>query len=307
MKSDAAFLDAIAAAPADRWLCLVYADWLEDQGDERAELIRLYEEMRTLEPWSDAFWQRRKRRDALRRTVSPEWLARMRYGYRPLFTRYPTDRASRWRLMEEFVETWFGPLPEATTPVDATLEEIAAAEKRLGLALPEALRQWYLRIGRTLSQWAPHAYWHGLSALRLNTNERLLPIYRGMHGGLESGIRYGDLESGTPDPPVFRMQGGREANSFTEFAQLRLLLEAPWHAFRRGRTGSTRDRGAQKEITSRTVRAALRDDFVRKIGFREGDDLLVIVGESPRMVYGRTRHAFDQFNLNTRHQLNRHT
>ncbi len=38
MSDEAAFLAAIAAAPADALPRLVYADWLEERGDNRAEL-----------------------------------------------------------------------------------------------------------------------------------------------------------------------------------------------------------------------------------------------------------------------------
>jgi uncharacterized protein (TIGR02996 family) len=45
------FLDALAAQPEDDALRLVYADWLEEQGDPRAELLRL--EVQRL-AWPDA-------------------------------------------------------------------------------------------------------------------------------------------------------------------------------------------------------------------------------------------------------------
>src|SRR5438552_18844634 len=41
MNSDAAFLKAIRADPADDALRLIYADWLEEHGDPRAEYLRL--------------------------------------------------------------------------------------------------------------------------------------------------------------------------------------------------------------------------------------------------------------------------
>ena len=41
MNTDTAFIQAILASPEDRAVRLVYADWLEDNGDpERAEFIR---------------------------------------------------------------------------------------------------------------------------------------------------------------------------------------------------------------------------------------------------------------------------
>jgi uncharacterized protein (TIGR02996 family) len=40
MSDEAAFLTAIKADPTDRSLWLVFADWLEDQGDARCEYLR---------------------------------------------------------------------------------------------------------------------------------------------------------------------------------------------------------------------------------------------------------------------------
>lgn len=41
MSDEAAFLAAIQAQPADMSLRLVFADWLEDQGDARCEYLRI--------------------------------------------------------------------------------------------------------------------------------------------------------------------------------------------------------------------------------------------------------------------------
>jgi uncharacterized protein (TIGR02996 family) len=41
MSDEAAFLDAIRSAPADDAPRLIYADWLDEQGDARAEYVRL--------------------------------------------------------------------------------------------------------------------------------------------------------------------------------------------------------------------------------------------------------------------------
>ena len=41
MNDEASFLDAIKANPRDRALRLVYADWLEECGDARAEYLRV--------------------------------------------------------------------------------------------------------------------------------------------------------------------------------------------------------------------------------------------------------------------------
>jgi uncharacterized protein (TIGR02996 family) len=71
-----AFLEEILAHPEDEATRLVYADWLEEQGDPRAEFLRLEVAMKN-EP-------KKKRRDEMRRHlremrsgIDPEWLAMM--------------------------------------------------------------------------------------------------------------------------------------------------------------------------------------------------------------------------------------
>lgn len=45
MSDEAALLAAIAASPADALPRLVYADWLEERGDSRAEFLRLQQQL----------------------------------------------------------------------------------------------------------------------------------------------------------------------------------------------------------------------------------------------------------------------
>ena len=76
MTHDEAFLQAILEAPEDETPRLVYADWLEDQGDPRGEFIRLQAQLARLAP------------DDPDRPALEEHLAREgfdeRYGARPL-------------------------------------------------------------------------------------------------------------------------------------------------------------------------------------------------------------------------------
>ena len=55
MSDRESFLAAIIADPDDDGARLVYADWLEEQGDEQAELIRAQIEQERL-PWTDDRW-----------------------------------------------------------------------------------------------------------------------------------------------------------------------------------------------------------------------------------------------------------
>jgi uncharacterized protein (TIGR02996 family) len=50
MDQEQAFLNAIRRAPHDDSIRLVYADWLEDKGDERAMFLRVYARLRNLAP-----------------------------------------------------------------------------------------------------------------------------------------------------------------------------------------------------------------------------------------------------------------
>jgi uncharacterized protein (TIGR02996 family) len=56
MSLDEEFLAQVETT-ADRNARLVYADWLEERGDERAELIRVEEEMRLLPFYADRYWE----------------------------------------------------------------------------------------------------------------------------------------------------------------------------------------------------------------------------------------------------------
>jgi uncharacterized protein (TIGR02996 family) len=141
MSDEQAFLDAIDDRPGDRDIRLVYADWLEEHGDPRADLIRAEEEMRRVPIASDRFWELKPRRNALRERCATDWLARMRYGtdYEPVLGTVPDDWKGRWRLLREFVERWHGvPMGDVGRHADV----IAATEAELGLALPPSFREW---------------------------------------------------------------------------------------------------------------------------------------------------------------------
>ena len=73
MTADDPFLQAIDGCPDDASIRLVYADWLEDRGDSRAEFLRLLHQravanarLRELLPNIDPAWVRR---------VCPAWAA----------------------------------------------------------------------------------------------------------------------------------------------------------------------------------------------------------------------------------------
>lgn len=139
---EAAFLAAIREAPADRTSRLIYADWLEERGDPRGELIRIEEEMRLLPVFSDHFWQLKPRRNELRKLAASDWLQTLRYGTDclPLFRHgVPDGWKERWRLIREFTERWH---QRSLGDVGGRTEEIAEVDRHLGRTLPASVREW---------------------------------------------------------------------------------------------------------------------------------------------------------------------
>ena len=79
---EGAFLRAAFAAPDDAAPRLIYADWLEERDDPRAELVRLADRLRTLDPEA-ASRERMAYRDRLAEFRSPAaslWLRLLGHG-----------------------------------------------------------------------------------------------------------------------------------------------------------------------------------------------------------------------------------
>lgn len=55
------------------------------------------------------------------------------------------ERKDRWSLLTDFAAEWHSPLQEGD---GYSAAELDAAEQRLGLKLPLALREWYRLMGR---------------------------------------------------------------------------------------------------------------------------------------------------------------
>ena len=100
MSHEGQFLAEIKADPNNVAAKLVYADWLEERGDPRAEVIQIREQLKTHSPLDPPYWDLKDRFRALRDEQTPDWLAAMQYDavYRPMFTKLPADRGQRWRF-----------------------------------------------------------------------------------------------------------------------------------------------------------------------------------------------------------------
>ena len=225
MTDEAAFLAAIAERPGDPTPRLVYADWLDDRCDPRAELIRIEEEQRTLPADADRYWALKPRRDELRAGCSADWLAALGSGtvYRPVLAPWPTAGVrGRFRLLRELVERWYGePMPDAGGRAD----EVAAIEARVGRPLPAAVREWIafaLDVGGSPA--AREVFRSGIYDLRVEYDPHLAVV------SLLEDVVEGDYlwavpadRLADPDPPVVldymgQPAGGNPFRTATVFA-----------------------------------------------------------------------------------------
>jgi uncharacterized protein (TIGR02996 family) len=320
--TEEAFLRAIAAEPHDAGTRLVYADWLEDQGDERAEFIRAVEEMRALPAFSDRYWELRARRDELKPRVRSHWIAALGYNvYQPLFQHAPTERAHRWRLMREFIETWYW------KPEDPgnSQEEIEDTEERLGFALPVAMREWYALVGKCVHRL--FSTFSGdccrLHELRLSRDRRSIRFYRTR--GHDCHVAWSvliDEESEDPevlepqpDPPnspitVCRLASPDPTISRGPFSQfvLGLLVLAPVfsrHAISHGGDGDHPTIRHELSQTFRRAKLPKRYGLNRPVHLWEAPDMLCFDTETDAMlrIAARTPAAYSSLPLDVRRLL----
>jgi uncharacterized protein (TIGR02996 family) len=157
MQYEQGFLRAIADAPKDNGLRLIYADWLEERRDPRGELIRVCQAMRAVPVWSDHYWELKARRNELWVRCPLKWLEATGYDgsyYDPVFRDgVPDGWRQRWRLIREFTERWHGiDVPD----VGGRAAEVRQAEERLGLALPPSLQEYVAFIHDLADSSPPH-------------------------------------------------------------------------------------------------------------------------------------------------------
>jgi uncharacterized protein (TIGR02996 family) len=299
MDQEQGFLTAIRAHPEDEVLRLVYADWLEEQGDPRAEIIRLESEMASLAPYCDEYVRLRPRRNELRAQPDRRWLTDMGYvaRHRPLFRQLPSRRVERWRLVEEFIEVWFGPLQVGDGFSEA---ELTAAESRLGFQLPAALREWYAFTGKRDDVWSSQDDFLDLQDLEIDREEDALLFRRECQGCDWWGIRTTDLKS--DDPPVFRFDSrvaqprdtpSRISPTITAFAIAVMLLHLPSARFL---SGYCLNPDIWQEIKGNLSECGLPDRCCRAgtspLYFYEGTDIIVSKSSSDDFVFAaRTEEA----------------
>jgi hypothetical protein len=139
----------------------------------------------------------------------------------------------RWARHRAFAAEWHSPLVEGDGVPE---EKLQAAEKRLKLSLPAALREWYLLAGRRrdlVRKGRPGVFLATPGQLR--KVEGGLIVYEEGDGVVQWGIRLKDIEM--PDPPVCmdnsepfcralaHQEWIPENPTFSEFALQMLVME----------------------------------------------------------------------------------
>jgi uncharacterized protein (TIGR02996 family) len=307
--ADAGFLAAIRATPGDAGLRLVYADWLEERGDPRAELIRLQEEMATLLPSGDRYASLKPRRAELRSRTEVSWLEAMDYlpKHRPLFQRLPERRVERWRLVEEFIDVWYGPLQ----PGDGYSEaELAGAEARLGLRLPVALREWYGLAGKRKEVWSNQDLLLTPDKLQIDEQRKALVVRAENQWCEQWAVRLSDLA--LEDPPIIELSEQAEASPTTTAFAIQVLVYEVKFTRKAIWAGCTlEEEEVQKGIKPKLLGKGLRRCALPQrywlatpLYIFEGPDLLV-ESHGRFWIYtaARSEKAMEQLNKNLRGRL----
>jgi uncharacterized protein (TIGR02996 family) len=122
--NDEAFLRAIEASPTEAAPRLIYADWLEEHGDVRAEFLRL-----ACAAPGAASTAANQRLEELTAAVDARWVARVLAG---------------WLCYHRLTFALLGETPKLSK---SNLKRIERWERRHGMTLPASLREWYALDG----------------------------------------------------------------------------------------------------------------------------------------------------------------
>lgn len=294
MNENAQFLDAIQSSPQDESLRLVYADWLEERGDERAELVRLETAMSKMRVFSDSYFNNKARRDELRGKADGSWLQAIGYvpTHRPMFQEMPATLVERWRLIDEFIDLWSPIIPG---PNGYSEDQIVNAETHIGRPLPNALRNWYARYGNRRDIWSIQDSMVDPNYLELDAINKCLVI-RVENQNCE---RWGILESdlALDDPPIYEFEQPGQASTTTSAFLLQVLLYESMFGAKFSAGGETPNAVIEESIERKYSKCDLPDRYwvATPIHFYEGCDIVLQThAESWVYVAARTEAALTQ-------------
>jgi hypothetical protein len=170
----------------------------------------------------------------------------------------PEERSRKWDLLRELVAAWYRPLSEGDG-VSST--ELDAAEERLGIRLPEALREWYLLAGRRQDIWSRQDAL--LSPDELHVIDGMLIVYVENQAVVKWGVRKQDLNLDDPsffveaiDEPGSWLE---EAETISEFAVSMFLHAVRWSDQSAYRANAAGNAIALQAIKARYLHFPVRD------------------------------------------------
>jgi hypothetical protein len=199
-------------------------------------------------------------------------------------------RSDRWAKVAQWVAAWVAPLAEGD---GCDTAEIAAAEARLGFALPLALKEWYLLAGRRRD--INHTQDALVPIEHLRLDGKWLVFYMENQGVVLWAVAIWDLQH--LDPPGWMLADEacfQDTNTFSDFIFQMVLQQTLWLAPFHGMAFMALD--TMVIIDGHFARWDSSDWHwpsypTRRYG--DKDTLIVTCGSTDIFVATRTKQAFD--------------
>ena len=198
----------------------------------------------------------------------------------------PEGRDGRWHLASDLIEHWIRPMSESD-PVSP--HRLDAAEERLCLRLPTALRKWYERLGCRGDVWSVQDTFLPPEGLRVRGD--LLAFYVENQAVWFIGVGLGDLAADDPPALIDEREIAEGARALSPSISL-LALQMLAYAVKFARPVGEHLFGSWTEATLRAVgrhyvRSALPplDLFGQDTIFYEGPDALIEVSGGDGYLY----------------------
>ena len=172
----------------------------------------------------------------------------------------PSERDQRWRLLDDLFLRWLPSFccDRGTGNLPGRLDD---TEKRLGLVLPSALKEWYCGFGALGTFWSKQDAW--LVPESLSVCEGVLIFYVENQSVVRWGVRLDDFA--IEDPPVVidwydnSLVWPIESPSVSEFAIQMFCSCLKWSSENQGWANGLAPPDAVAAIEERYVRLPLRE------------------------------------------------
>ena len=246
----------------------------------------------------------------------------------PRFASLPLARVDRWRALERMCHDWGVPWRAADGEMRKALDR---AERRLGLSLPTAMREWYEINGSGFSRWKTTDQWLTPDQFEVDAHHEML-VFRvdevdTADRNAISAIRIDEL--GEDDPAVVHVdvvldQADPDGDAFSIHAIQQCIFEAKLQ----GEVLTINDMGSLTLPALYALGASLKTQWERadlgdcfhaiwnRTAIYEAPDLFAIVARTDRPKYqeqgalyvcGRTGTALNQLPACLREELRLHS